>query len=143
MKLVCETRVVGGKLEFKHKSVFLHDVHKLRDGDYILTLEKKNKKRSIFQNQFYWGVIIPLVKQGLYDNGYELTTELVHEYLKSNFSIKEIVNEHSGEILKLIGSTSEMTTTDMMLYFEKIMQWSAEYLNVIIPEPNSQLEITI
>ena len=141
MKVIAEARIRNGKLEMKQRSTFVTDLKALADGDYILTVEKKKKKRSLMQNAYYWGVIVPLVKDGLKDTGYEVTTELVHEYLKSRFNIVEIVNEHSGEILKTVGSTTEMSTSDMMAYFERIFQWAAEYLNMKIPEPGQQLTI--
>lgn len=131
----------NGKLILPQRNTFNKDLSCFKGKDVIITVENKTKRRSLEQNKYYWGVIIPLVKQGLLDNGYRVTTESTHEYLKSNFSIIELVNEHNGEILKSIGNTSNMTTVEMMDYFAKIMQWSAEYLNVIIPEPNQQLNI--
>ena len=38
-------------------------------------------------------------------------------------------------------STAELTTTQMMDYVSEIQQFAAEYLNVIIPDPNEQIEI--
>ena len=143
MKIISECRIKSGRLEFKQRSTFLTDIAKLKDGEYILTVERKKKKRSLMQNGYYWGVVVPIVKQGLNDAGYRLTTEAVHEYLKSQFSIVEVVNERSGEILKSIGSTTEMSTSQMMEYFAKISQWAVEYLNTHIPEPNEQLKIEL
>lgn len=141
MKLIETCRIRNGKLELKQKSVFVSDISKFKDGDYVITIEKAKKKRSLEQNRYYHGVIVPLVKEWLIDAGWRVTTSQVHEYLKENFNIIEITNEVSGEILKTIGSTSEMTTSQMMDYFAKITQWAAEYLNVQIPAPNEQLTI--
>jgi len=143
MKLIVGCRIEQGQLRFKQRSTFLSDLQQFKDGDYILTIERKRRKRSLMQNAYYWGVVVPLVKEGLLDVGYRMTTEAVHEYLKGQFSITEIVNERTGEVLKSIGSTSEMTTSKMMDYFAEITQWAAEYLNVQIPQPNEQLKIEI
>lgn len=102
----------------------------------------KRKRRSLSQNAYYWGVIIPMIYTGMLDAGWQMDTEEVHDYLKKQFNIKEFINEQTGEIIKSIGSTTKMTTVDMMDYFAEITQWAAEFLNVKIPEPNEQLTIS-
>ena len=141
MKLIADIRIENGTLKFKQRSTVLSDISQLKDGEYVMTIERKKRKRSLMQNAYYWGVVVPLVKEGLLDVGYRMTTEAVHEYLKGQFSITEIVNERTGEVLKSIGSTSQMTTSQMMDYFAEITQWAAEWLNIQIPQPNEQLKI--
>ena len=143
MKLIADIRIENGTLKFKQRSTVLSDIAQMRDGEYVMTIERKRRKRSLMQNAYYWGVVVPLVKEGLLEVGYRMTTEAVHEFLKGQFSITEIVNERTGEVLKSIGSTSEMTTSKMMDYFAEITQWAAEYLNVQIPNPGEQLKIEI
>lgn len=142
MRIVQNITIRGGKLVLPHRSQLISDIKIFKDGDYVLTIEKKSKKRSLSQNAYYWGVVVPLVKKGLNDVGYRMTTETTHDYLKTNFNIIEIANEINGEIISFIGSTTEMSTSQMMDYFAKITQWAAEYLGVQIPEPNEQLKIT-
>ena len=140
MRIIAQARIRGGKLSLKQNSRFISDCAQLKDGEnYILTIERQKRKRSLLQNAYYWGVILPIVKNGLIDVGYRLTTEAVHEYLKSKFNIIEIVNENTGEILKSISSTTEMSTSKMMDYFAEITEWAATYLNIQIPEPGEQL----
>jgi len=141
MKVVSEVRIKAGKLDFKQRSNFLADVSKFKDGEYVITIEKLKSKRSLAQNSYYWGVVVPLVKYGLTDAGWRYTTDQVHEDLKRDFNIVEIVNERSGEIRRSIGSTTEMSKSEMMDYFAKITQWAAEYLSIQIPQPNEQLTI--
>ena len=142
MKIAQKITIRGGKLVLPHRSQLISDIAKFEDGDYVLTIEKKKKKRSLSQNAYYWGVVVPLVKKGLNDVGYRMTTETTHDYLKTNFNIIEIANEINGEIISFIGSTTEMSTSQMMDYFAKITEWAAEFLGVQIPEPNEQLKIT-
>ncbi|HPT15504.1 MAG TPA: recombination protein NinB [Bacteroidales bacterium] len=143
MKLIADIRIENGTLKFKQRSTVLSDIAQMKDGDYVMTIERRKKKRSLSQNAYYWGVVVPLVKEGLLDIGYRMTTDDTHEYLKGQFAITEVVNERTGEVLKSIGSTSEMTTSKMMDYFAEITQWAAEYLNVQIPNPGEQLKIEI
>jgi len=81
--------------------------------------------------------------QGLTDAGYRVSKESTHEFLKSTFNKLELVNELTGEILPSIGSTSQMSTVQMMDYFAEITQWAAEFLNVQIPLPGEQIEINL
>lgn len=141
MKLLSYGRVTNGLLKLNNKNEFVKDIANFEGKEIVITIEIKTKKRSLKQNKYYWGVVVPLVKEGMIGVGYRMTKETTHEYLISNFNIIELVNEHSGEILKSIGRTSEMNTKEMIDYFAKITLWSVTYLGVEIPEPNEQLEI--
>lgn len=133
----------SGTLKIHRRNELKTDLFNLfRKMDVIITIEKKSKKRSVLQNAYYWAVVVPMVKSGLTDNGYSgVTIEKVHSILKSNFNIREIVNEDTGEIKKYIGSTTEMTTTEMMEYFSEIQQWASEELHIYIPDPGEQVKI--
>ena len=143
MKLIADIRIENGTLKFKQRSTVLSDIAQMKDGDYVMTIERKRRKRSLMQNAYYWGVVVPLVKEGLLDVGYRMTMEDTHEFLKGRFNIVEKVNEKTGEILKSVGSTSQMSTSQMMDYFAEITQWAVEYLGIQIPQPNEQLKIEL
>lgn len=114
----------------------------LEDSRYLVKIDKANK-RSLPQNAYYWSVIIPLVKAGLKDIGYnEIKTESdAHEVLKYLFLKKQIPNENTGEVVEILGSTTKLTTTEFNLFIEQIIIWAAEYLNIQIPLPNEQLQM--
>ena len=109
--------------------------------DIELTIQRKRKRRSLMQNAYYFGVVLPIVQKGLMDAGYKVSKESTHEFLKSTFFKQELVNEKTGEILNTIGSTTQMTTVQMMEYFAEITQWAAEFLNINIPEPGEQIKL--
>lgn len=106
--------------------------------DIQITVERKRKRRSLMQNAYYFGVVLPLVVSGLNEIGYRVDKDKTHEFLKSMFNKKELVNEQTGEILQTVGSTVDMSTVQMMEYFADITGWAAEFLNVQIPEPGEQ-----
>jgi len=109
--------------------------------DIQITVERKKKRRGLAQNSYYWAVVVPVVMQGLTDAGYRVSKESTHEFLKATFHKQELVNEQTGEILQTVGSTSQMTTVQMMEYFQEITEWAIEFLNVQIPQPNEQMTI--
>ena len=118
-------------------------VYNFAGKDIEITIQRKRRRRTVQMNSYYWGVMVPLVASGLQDAGYRVDRESTHEFLKSTFNKKEIVNEDTGEILHTIGSTSQMSTVEMMEYFAEITQWSAEFLNIEIPLPGEQIKINI
>jgi tRNA A-37 threonylcarbamoyl transferase component Bud32 len=109
--------------------------------DITITIERKRRKRSLMQNAYYFGVVLPMVMSGLNDAGYKVSKESTHEFLKATFNKKELVNESTGEILQTVGSTAQMSTSEMMDYFAEITQWAVEFLNVQIPEPGEQIKL--
>lgn len=84
-----------------------------------------------------------MVREGLIDVGYKVSIAETHDFLKSKFLIKELVNEDSGEILQSVGSTSTLTTSQFMDLIAEIQQWGSEFLNIIIPDPGKQTEIEL
>lgn len=138
------TGTVTDTIKIHRKNDFKADVLRHFAGmDIIITIERKRRKRSLMQSAYYWGVIVPLVCAGLNDLGYRVTKESTHEFLKSMFNKKELVNDQTGEILQTVGSTTQMSTSEMMDYFAEITQWSAEFLNVQIPQPNEQISFEL
>ena len=65
---------------------------------------------------------------------------VVLELLKFRFLKSEYVT-NDGEIIQTIRSTTELSPPEFNDYIESIQQWSAEYLNIVIPDPNEQTEI--
>jgi hypothetical protein len=95
--------------------------------------------RSLKQNDYYHGVVIPMVRSGLYDVGYELRPTGVHEFLKYLLLDDEIIDEITWTYTTKEGSTKELTTKEFSEFISKIQQWAAEYLNIYIPDPNEIL----
>lgn len=136
-------KVEQGRLTIYRRADFDRAVLAFEGKQVEITIEKKRKRRSVFQNAYYWGVVIPIVQQGLNEIGYKTGKEQAHELLKSLFAKDEIVNEATGEVLNFPLSTAAMSTVRMMDYFAQITQWAAEFLGVEIPQPNEQIKIQL
>lgn len=133
--------VTDGKLKIHRAKEFQAVIKEFEGRKVEVTIQRKRKHRSLLQNSYYHGVVIPIVQLGLNDVGYKMDKEQVHDYLKSQFARAEIANEQTGEIMTIQGSTARMTTCEMMDYFAEITRWAAEFLGVQIPEPNEQMTI--
>jgi hypothetical protein len=126
------------------------EVTKVFDGHSIeVTFKRKRKRRSIEQNRYYWGVVIPCIIEAMIDMGNDALqignsehAELVHEFLKAKILDNgEEVILADGVVEKLPASTRKTTTTEFAEYTDKVIRWAAEMLNIAIPEPNEQSEI--
>ena len=128
--------------QITNKKVIRKAFEELKDGRYLVSIES-NKHRSSPQNKYYWGCCLPLVKDGLIDVGYREinSNEATHDLMKYMFLKKRIVNEETGEVIETIGSTTELTTIEFNDYIDRIAQFTAEMLGVVIPPPNSQVEL--
>lgn len=105
-----------------------------KDGKFLWS-SKSIKRRSLQQNAYLHGVIIPIVYDGLRNNGFDDVRD--HEdaklIIKSLFLKKKVSN--GVEAIEIIQDTSKLTTIEMMTFVDEVIKWSAEYLSVIIPLP--------
>ena len=112
-------------------------------GRWLVTITKYKKSRSLNQNNFYHGCVVPAVKDGLVDMGFDkylMDNETVHEFLKSKF-LKQDVGVESGEFITITKSTAKLSTTEFIDYIAEIQAWSSTFLNIYIPDPGEQSEL--
>jgi hypothetical protein len=141
MKIEIESKVLNGKFE-KNRDLISEVIQSLEGKDIVIIIEKKRKKRSNPQNAYYFGLVIPMMKQGFYNSlGEHVGTDEIHTFLKNRFLFKEIVNENNAEIIKMPQSTTELTTIQFEEYLDKIREFGLEFLNITIPLPNDTLSI--
>ena len=146
MKLQYNAKAVGGALKISNRRGLVQDLERLEGKELVVTIERKKKKRSNSQNAYMWGCVIPIVRQGLIDAGWERekvnSAEVVHELLKDMFCPREeVINENTGEVMRLPATTTNITTTQMMEYIADIQRWGAEFLGINIPDPNEQIQM--
>lgn len=121
------------------KDIYKYLFHQ-KDGEYMIEVKKVRKKRSNDQNAWLWGVIYPMLLDGLVDAGWEITdTEQVHEFFKSQMTSDRVINKHTGEVIEIPESTANMDTLTFSTYCEKLREYASEFLGVDIPDPIEQL----
>jgi hypothetical protein len=136
----CILRIRNGKLENPEQVRKLFD--QLRDGKWLMEIGQANK-RSEQQNRYYFGIVVPLVQEGIKHLGTELTKQETHEFLKGKFNYQEIINKQTGEYIQVPRSTTILNKEAFSEYIAKIQQFSAEFLNVVIPDAGEQLTIQL
>lgn len=138
MKIQYPAKIVSGVLKIIHRENFDKEIKATKDMYVKVTIEKQKKKRSNPQNRYYWGVVIPMLKEKFKDLGHHLDSEETHDFVKHKFSRVELVSIETGDILESVKGTSKMTTTEFMDYVVVIREWAAIYMNLRIPDPNEQ-----
>lgn len=121
----------------KDKQCFIDQVRlqqslaELKDGDYVLTIKKKVKPRSLNENAYHHGVIVKILAD---HTGY--TPAEMHDCLKLKFLSEEDVR--TG--LVKLGSTAELSTLEFERYCTEVRQWASADLGCYIPLPNEPID---
>ena len=54
-------------------------------GEYVCTVQRKQRRRTTPQNKYLWGVVYPMLLTGLQQAGWEFTNcEQVHQFFKQH-----------------------------------------------------------
>jgi hypothetical protein len=139
MKVTAYAYRKDGELILRNRANVLKEISIFQNSEIEITFQKKRSYRSIQSNRFYWGVCVTMIQERFKELGHEsVTKELTHEYLKGRFLFKEVVNEVTGEVLKLPLSTTELTKSDFSEYLEQVIKFAAESLDVQIPNAGEQ-----
>lgn len=141
--IVLRTRVNNGKISTSVQNEIKAFIGMYEGKEIEIVLKKARSKRTDLQNRYYWGCVVETVRQALKELGHRLDKDEVHYFLREKFNYKELVNENTGESIKIPQSTTAMTKSEFVEYVEKIAQWCAEFLNVAIAEPNEQTELEL
>ena len=132
-------KVISGNLIFDRVADFYRSLSAFDGQEVEVEIRKRQKNRSLNQNKFYWGVFLPAVKAALIDVGYWMANEeQVHDLLKLKFLKTTSVNENTGEVMEILGTTTEMSTYDFEMYLTQVRVWAAEYLGTTLPVPNEE-----
>ena len=141
--MTINSRVESGKLA-QNVAKINAEIRK-HEGKFIeITIKRKQKRRSIPENRYYFGVVIQIWKDLIYDEwGETWSSEQMHEFLKSHCNFKEVVNQNTGEIIKIPLSTADLKTIEFEEYLEKCRRLAYDFFNVQIPLPNEQLTLEL
>lgn len=119
---------------------FKQTINELKDGKHHIAI-KDLRKRSIHQNAYYWGVMVPIIKSALYDAGYDevKTNEDAHEVIKHLHLKRRIVSKQTGDVIDISESTTKLSIPEFNEFIERVCRWAAEFLGAYIPSPNEEM----
>ena len=131
---------ITGILTLNNRKRLQTDLMKFKGCTVELIIKKKNR-RSNPQNRYLWGVVYKEIEVRLKELGNEMDADEVHEFCKSEFNKVEIIGDGGEVIGKKGGSTTEMNKSEISEYWDKIIYWAADFLQIVIPLPNEDLTL--
>lgn len=135
MKLTKATfygKIQDGKLKLDNRKLMEEHIFMFPEGaEMQLSIERKRKNRSLLENNYYWGVVIPTLCDYF---GYE--PEEMHEALKWQFLRKE------EKDIPTVGSTASLSTVEFEDLMACIRAWALDQFNILIPQPNEDIQAT-
>ena len=118
-----------GKLSLADPDKFKKYVYGLGEQEVELTLGKFREKRSLGSNNFYHGVVLPIMAEAIGELDPE---ELCQDLRRKFLSYKKVVK---GKERTYILSTAGLSKEDMALYLDKVLVVAAQN-NIVIPDPD-------
>ncbi len=105
-------------------------VSKIGEGQPIqLTIEKRQSRRSIAENSYYWGVIIKIISDHTGENDWK-----IHGILGRMFLTQGV--EVNGKRYEVTKSSHFLTVAEFEEYAEKCRLWAGSELDLVVPAPN-------
>jgi len=128
------SKVRDGKLSPEAEQMLREILRANENKDIRIKIERK--RRSSNQNRYYWGIVIPAVRELLTDYGNDVDDEETHYFLKSEVGklTKTVVNQ-KGVARKVVKSSTKLNTLEMEDYLERVRRWAAGH-SVVIPLPD-------
>ncbi|NAW50390.1 hypothetical protein GNY06_02945 [Elizabethkingia argentiflava] len=142
-KVSLSTSILNSRFK-RNRTWVLKAIDSFEGKNITITLEREKSKRSLQQNKYYWGVVIPLLKKGLLDATGEIynSEEIHYQLLLPKFGRStEIVNKNTGEVTLINIGSSEMSKTEFADYINEIQRFGAEFLQIDIPSPGEELQL--
>ena len=111
------------------------------DGSMEVVIQKHVKKRTGGQNRYQWKAILGDISRQVRIDGKGFTPAVWHEHLKELFLPDEASEELTVPTyvkyqempdgkLKMVGSTTKLTTKGMSVYFEQLHAYAVTELDV-------------
>lgn len=103
-----------------------------------LSIREHKLKRSLQQNAFHFGVVVPMVRQMFLDEGNNITQDETHAFIKQHVwrHVKHI-RLPDGQLMEVPETSTKLTTSEWEQNIEKTRAWAAEF-GLEIPLPNEE-----
>lgn len=138
--LYASGRIINGNLHLDSPDLFRRRLDALEGKDLYITITEVKPKRSDALNRYFWGVVIPALKEHHYnETGEKVTDDSLYLYLLTNFAgvTLEVKKVYDKEIITMSGLTSSKMNTEQFMAFLDAIRLHYLNLGVEIPEPTS------
>lgn len=113
---------------------WLMELGKLKGQDVTVRLIRPKQRRSLAQNAFYWGIVLPDVLSGLRELAVTAGEECpfpdvdsIHEAFKYMYLGVEVVSVPGTDVkMERPSTTTVLTTAQFSSYVEHIIRWAGD-----------------
>jgi hypothetical protein len=130
----CGGEILGGKLKLEGLTVFKQTIARFPDGPVTLRITVGKRQRSLAQNAYFHGVVLPLFAE---HTGY--STSEMKDAIALHLLPQEIVDIKTGEVVTVPGHTSKLTIGEFNDFIVRVQQLGSE-MGIYVPDPN---EVTV
>ncbi len=142
LEIIHTGSVVNNKLILDNDDMFRANIESYNGKKVKLTINEIKETRSLQMNKYYWGIVLKsIVDHFNQEQTFNklIDCEFVHELMKYKLLGTSKYQIPGCEIIEIVNSSAKLTNKEFIDYFENIIAWAAEYLNVTIPYPNEEL----
>jgi len=137
-----------GILKISYRDKFNQAVKVYSGMRVKVTVEKLYKKRSTsgvnengdvtrLQNGYYFGVVVSEYRNGSWEiQQRTISSDQAHEELKANCNYQDHFNDTTGEVMRVIKSTADLTTIEFEEYLTRCREFILEWFGIKVPLPN-------
>lgn len=145
--MIFGARIRNSRIEPAEAAYFFTQIIKFEGKEVEVSISEKKLTRTARQNRYYFGVVVYMVRDRLDELGYrksdldssgvpsKLTVDDVHEMLKTMFCRADVIDADGVVLGTTVKSTRELSTKEMNDYISQILQWAAQDLELVIPDP--------
>jgi DNA/RNA endonuclease YhcR with UshA esterase domain len=137
------SQIKDGKLQKNVSQQIAGFIASCKDGRYEIEIKKQKKSRSLEQNNFIHLLLGIFAQELVILTGDKQYTMLkVKDMMKLKFLKAPVIDANTGEITgEIIRKTSELTTTELNVFMEDVIQYAAEKFHIVLPYPNEELKL--
>lgn len=131
------SNVTEGQLQDNVRKKIASELSQFNGKRVEVTIKVFKSNRSIRQNALWW------VYMTILGNELGYTKDEMHAIAKMKFLLFEKVVESTGEVLPYIKESSQLNKEEFSEMTSELIRWSAETFNIVLPLPDSQLDINL
>lgn len=128
-------KIEGGKISLDRRDAFQSLISRLNGQDIEITLRKRRRKRSLNQNAYFHGVVVPMLAEVAGYEDEEMKSALKGEFLR-------VESPHEGWLPRIRG-THELTTVEFNEFIEQCRRLGAKMYGIYIPDPGEYAEDSV
>lgn len=134
-------------LEIDFASSIVRQLYPIKDVQLQINITKFHRDRTLAQNNYIWGVVIPTIRAWMQEmNGECPTKDGLYAYLRTEVVGHEVTIETiNGKDIQIVSGKrfSKMTTVEFAEAIDKIILYYAEQgLEIPVPQPKTNNYLT-